>query len=169
MSGATIAVLILGTLIFGVLLCAIAVFFYSLLKTVKELSVSVGKLTAVSQTIADDRTLKNLGPSLQSLTQWAPLLHRSFGNLVEVIKVWNELVIASNNAVRQTRGQHRTSVATETDTSAVYHSEESDFARQEAVAALRKQGIAVDEMEENAPLPQQVVVVEPEEPPPPGS
>ena len=165
MSGATIAVLILSTLIFAVLLCALAVFFYFLLKTVRELSLSVGRLTAVSEAIAGDKTLKNLGPALASLAAYAPLLQRSFGSLVEVIKVWNELVIASNHRLNQTRGQHRTALTTETEESAVYQSEEKDFARQEQVAALRKQGMVVDEMEEQAPDPAQVVLIESETPP----
>lgn len=169
MSGATIAVLVLGTLIFAVLLCALAVFFYFLLKTVRELALSVAKLTTVSQQIADDKTLKNLGPSLHSLQQYAPMLMRSFGNLVEVIKVWNDLVIVANRKLAGTRQQHRSSVGTETEDSGVYYGDEADFARQEKVAELRRQGIVVDEMEENAPLPEQVVVVEAEPPPPPGS
>jgi len=176
-SGATIAVLILGTLLFGVLLCAVAVFFYFLLKNVKLLASSVHDLREVAQTIADDQTLKTLGPSLHSITQYAPMLMRSNGNLVEVIKVWNELVLDANNQLKQTRGRKRSALA-ETEASGVYQGTEADFARAEKVQRLRQQGVEVDEMEEQAPAPAQVVrieaeegrvVVAPEDPPPPGS
>jgi len=154
LTGATIAVVVLAALLFGAALLGLGLFFWLLLRNMLQLKAAVDKLAAVAQPIADDKTLKHIGPAVAAISQYAPIIHRSLRDMTETMKVWNSLVIRADK-----RGTTPTAEAPAE--SGVYYNSEDEFARKEAAAELRKTGIVVDEAEESAPQnPAQIVLSE---------
>ena len=150
MTGAAIAVIVLAALLFGAGLLSLGLFFWFLLQNMQALRAAVDKLAAVAQPIADDKTLKNIGPSIAALSQYAPIMNRTMRDMTETMKVWNQLVIRAEKRSAPAEPSPAPPVE-ETAQSGVYYNSEEDFGRKEKLAELRKSGIRIDEAEESAP------------------